>query len=134
MRKVLKYLYNIYYLKTQFYNIAHHFTTSLPWKLLFFLTLNYIFFFFIIYYFSSLFLWLSLLCVSLSQSSAAGHYIHPPISQSPHSPTIAATTKKKKKEKKKPTHPKPQDQRIIQVKESQKSQQWPKTTLINPYL
>ena len=66
-------LYNIPYIKTSI-----------------FLNTSFKYSFFIIFYSSSLYLCLYLLCVFLSQPSAAGHHIHP--SQSPHPLTITTTS------------------------------------------
>ena len=81
-------LYNLPYIKT-----SNFFNTSFKYS------------FFIIFYSSFLFLCLSLLYVSLSQPSVASHHIHPPISQPPHPPNIAATTNNS--QKKNSPHPKP---------------------------
>ena len=74
-------LYNILYIKTSIFLTLHLKILSLS--------------LYIIFNSSSLCLCLSLLCVSLSQPSAAGHHIHPPISQAPHPPTNITTTTSK---------------------------------------
>ena len=95
------------YTHTSLYNIPY-IKTSI------FLNTSFKYSFFIIFYSSSLYL----LCVFLSQPSAAGHHIHP--SQSPHPLTITTTSHQpnppqsqtiaKKKKKKNPPQPKPPNQ------------------------
>ena len=100
-------LYNLLYIK-----ISNFFNTSFKYS---------IFIIFYSFFILPLSFSVSLSSVSLSQPSTTGHHIHPPISKPPHPPTIATTTNnnRKGKKEKKPPHPKSQNQRIIQIKESQ---------------
>ena len=103
-------LYNLLYIKT-----SNFFPTLFKYS---------IFILFYSFFILPLSFSVSLSSVSLSQPSTTGHHIHPPISKPPHPPTIAITTNNNK-EKKKPPHPKPQNQRIIQIKESQNHPEQP---------
>ena len=96
-------LYNIPSIKTSIF-----FNTSFKYS------------FFIIFYsflfFLSLSLTLSPLCLSFTTQRRRPSY----------PPTIAATTNNSREGKKNPPHPKPQNQRIIQIKESQNHNKDPK--------
>ena len=97
-------LYNLLYIKTSnFFTTLFKYSIFIPFYSFFILPLSFS---------------VSLSSVSLSQPSTTGHHIHPP------SPQPQATTGRKKKEKK-PPHPKSQNQRIIQIKESQNHPEQP---------